>query len=365
MCYGAWCVRCLGQYPGDWFLVLAPHNLENFLADNKKMLDNDTQRYKNPRHGNHLMTPKKLLILLPQGPQEDSGAASNRWELSHYYDFQAQLGMEVSCLPARGPTLQKDTWGMKKCMQLETVRRCRLAFTNYLYMCPDGIVTLVISDAALDYMEQEWEEKKAWPPTKDFKFTSLLAHYCEPATNKEDNIQHHVPSMTLANTFKNQMAQLFFTQPLAPTTRKGRNILEWFDRMLNADEELFIRHGLLFMDEERTHRASITRAIGGVVIRDSFSTFRSPRRGATSAVQNADLDLASINANNNWRVFANTWRMVDHFILHKASLGACQTLTEAYSGGRFLYSNPHQRDLILLPLIENANRQQVLLSGWI
>eukprot|EP00536_Pseudo-nitzschia_multiseries_P013970 jgi/Psemu1/37041/gm1.37041_g len=170
---------------GHQFPILPPRDLDNCLVDNKKMEDEETQRFKNPHNGgDHLMTPFQCencwffnlkgcaqvnccptntilakciwcTTLDTFWSQERFMVVKNCRELTYYFDFQVQLGTDLSCLPPRGPFLQEDFWGMKVAcnmllrsldegcnapfVQFETIRRRCSAFTNLAHTCPEGL----------------------------------------------------------------------------------------------------------------------------------------------------------------------------------------------------------------------------------
>eukprot|EP00536_Pseudo-nitzschia_multiseries_P007909 jgi/Psemu1/19038/gm1.19038_g len=78
---------------------------------------------------------------------ERSTVAGNWREVICYFDYQAQVGSEVSFLPPWGPMPQEDSWGMKvpgtcrnaQCVQFETMRKRHPGFTNFVHTCPDGV----------------------------------------------------------------------------------------------------------------------------------------------------------------------------------------------------------------------------------
>eukprot|EP00536_Pseudo-nitzschia_multiseries_P010068 jgi/Psemu1/24890/gm1.24890_g len=184
--------------PGDQFPILLPHDLDYCLVDDKKMEDEDTQIFKNPRNGDHLMTSFQWKTCIWHATldafwsRKRSTVAKKYRELACFFDFQAQLRTDLSCLPPQGPIPTEDSWGMKvacamllrsqdeggnaPCVQFETVREFHSAFTNFIHTCPEGVgahltlqrrgsdvwlpdapVTLEIMDGALDYMEKGWK----------------------------------------------------------------------------------------------------------------------------------------------------------------------------------------------------------------
>eukprot|EP00536_Pseudo-nitzschia_multiseries_P000601 jgi/Psemu1/1377/gm1.1377_g len=212
MCYGAWHPHCFKQAPGDQFPVLLQCDLDNCLIDNEKMKYEDTQRFKNPAS---------------TWKPETVHDGKNCIELTHYFDFQAQLGMEflVSVTPGSDPAREllrsQDEGRNALCVQFETVRRYHSAFTHLLHTCPDEAgahitlqgrgsgfvstsvanslwfkcfttgchcrmgdvwlpdvwVTLEIMDAALDYMEEEQMAMDHTPSHKIFDFVSCAVMF--------------------------------------------------------------------------------------------------------------------------------------------------------------------------------------------
>ena len=154
----------------------------------------------------------------------------------------------------------------------------------------------------------------------------------------------HVP-LVLSGRFKGEVGLKFFTQPLAPITKAGINIAKWFERALKIIEGEGIFKGPLFMNESKKRRASIAemdslvcpllreiqRKFPNVIshdtdIEDSFSTYRSLRRGATAEAQNSRIPKTVIEANNRWRKYAwnngtaSGMSMMDRYTDAKASV---------------------------------------------
>ena len=134
--------------------------------------------------------------------------------------------------------------------------------------------------------------------------------------------KRHVP-LVLAGTFKGETGLKFFTQPLAPVTKGGVKIQVWFSRVIQAYEAEEIVTGPMFRNQSKYKRASIAEMDqyfhpllqeiqrdfpnlipDTVAIRDSYSIYRSLRRGATSEAQNQGIPQEVIQANNRWRKFS-------------------------------------------------------------
>eukprot|EP00536_Pseudo-nitzschia_multiseries_P002870 jgi/Psemu1/6501/gm1.6501_g len=156
--------------PVDQFPVLLLHDLDNCLVDNRLMEDEDTQRFKNPRSGDPLMTPfqcKHCWFYNLKGCAQVNGCPTDmllakyirRATLDAFWSQEqstvAKNAENLSCLP-QGPIPAEDFWGMMKvdcamllrsqdkgrnapCVQFETVRKCHSAFTNFVHTCPEGV----------------------------------------------------------------------------------------------------------------------------------------------------------------------------------------------------------------------------------
>eukprot|EP00536_Pseudo-nitzschia_multiseries_P008911 jgi/Psemu1/21779/gm1.21779_g len=309
--------------PGDQFPILLPCDLDNCLIDdNKRMSDEDTQRFKNPRDGDHLMTPfqcaSSKLPLTPSGVRKGP-QRQGTGEATRYFDYHAQLGTEVSCLPPQGPTPQEDSCDMKvacamllrsrepdrntQCAQEERKQICvhlygqftLVQVLHYGMPPPDGsyLATRYTGDSG-DYRHSsrphrgEMTNDDCLGREGKFDFTCCTVMFLAGFYGglhggnlqdllNSDNTQF--APLTLAGSFKNQTSLTFFTQSLAPRTKKeGRSILERFERMRLACAK----------------NADITT---GVVIMDLYSTFRSFRRGSTSAAQNTRVNVNAITSN--------------------------------------------------------------------
>eukprot|EP00536_Pseudo-nitzschia_multiseries_P012136 jgi/Psemu1/31033/gm1.31033_g len=379
MCYGAWHPECFSQVSGDQFHILLSRDLDNCLVDNKLMENDDTQRFKNPRNRDNLMTPfqYKKWATPPTIYQEWSTVAKKHHKLARYSDFQVHLGTTFLCLPLQGPLLQEDCWGMKvgcavllrslnkgrdvPCVQLEMVRKCRSAFTNYIHTCSEGVetrltlqgrgcgfvstsvanslwfnqfntrchrqmgdvwlldapVTLEIMDAALDYMEERWKVMEGFIIREMFDFTPCVVMLLSGFNSGLQGEEICRISLSGIRKYWDQSTKM---DKEDNTRCTRRNILKWFKRMKDYGEMENIIAGPLFMNEEQNWRATIanldwpfhdilnvvqrhhTLLIGSrVLVKDVYSTNRHFRRGATSTTQNARLDADTISANNHWR----------------------------------------------------------------
>ena len=145
--------------------------------------------------------------------------------------------------------------------------------------------------------------------------------YWDEAISRSDD-KKHVP-LVLGGTFKRETGMKFFTQPLAYTTKSGRCLGEWFERIRKLYKEEGVVTGPLFRNETKVRRASIAemdvplhallREVqrkfpnlipDNVRIEDSYSMYRSTRRGATSEALNQKIPKEVIEANNRWRKYA-------------------------------------------------------------
>jgi hypothetical protein len=138
-------------------------------------------------------------------------------------------------------------------------------------------------------------------------------------TEAVTHVNHpHIPLM-LAGTFKKEVGQKLFCQPLVSKTKSGRNIELWFSRLLNIQGGEGVVKGPMFR-AKNGKRMSIAemddylhdvllevqrqfpRVLSDTVnVQEEFSVYRSLRRGATSEAQNAQIPKEVIEANNRWR----------------------------------------------------------------
>eukprot|EP00536_Pseudo-nitzschia_multiseries_P009922 jgi/Psemu1/24554/gm1.24554_g len=393
--------------PGDQFPVLPPRDLDKCLIDDKRMADDDSQRFKNPRDGDHLMkTCIQRATLDTFWSQERSTVSHNQREVAGYFDCQAKLrtkgssGMQVACaMLLRSQEPGHNT----QCVQFEATRKCHSGFTSFVHTCPDGAgahfnlqgrgsgfvstsvtnslwfkhftarchrwmgdvslpdapVTLKIMDATLDHMEEKCQSMTAWAKWEKFNFACCAVMFLSGFYGPRQHLLHPI---NIGWYFQKPNIVDVFTQPLAPKTKKGRDILEWFDRMRLVGVNADITTRSLFMSEDQDWCATIVN-----LDRPSHDMLRKvqcwhpslietgKRRYicATSAAQNTRVDVNTINTNNHWRASASstrtgshrsmlhcysntntmipkliwfsyktgdTWRMVDHFIFYKASL---------------------------------------------
>eukprot|EP00536_Pseudo-nitzschia_multiseries_P004836 jgi/Psemu1/10997/gm1.10997_g len=184
-CYGVWYPGCFSQDPGDQFPILLPRNLDNCLIYDKRMADEDSQQFKNPCDGDHLMTPfqcKNCCFLNLKGragmngcPTDDLlGKFIRRVTLNAFWS-QERPTATVSCLPPWGPTPQEDFWGMKVAWACFSGPENPVAMPGVCSLkplgnggvqrgmwLPDALVTLEIMDLALDDMEDEWKSMSYW-----------------------------------------------------------------------------------------------------------------------------------------------------------------------------------------------------------
>eukprot|EP00536_Pseudo-nitzschia_multiseries_P013694 jgi/Psemu1/36047/gm1.36047_g len=400
MCYGVWRPECFSQAPGDQFPILRPslrdgdHLMTPFQCKYcwSFNLKGHAQCAGCPT-GDLLARCIWRATLDAFWSRERSTVAKDCRELACYFDCQVHMGTDLSCLPAQGPLQQEDCWGMKVAcamllrsldpgrnapfVQFETVRKCHSAFTNYVHTCPEGVgahltlqgigrdfvstlvanslwincfttgchrhmgdvvwlpdapVTLEIMDTTLDYMEEKWDDIDTWRENFDF---APWAYWDQSTSIGKMDGAHCVP-LALSGSFKNQTLLQLFTHPLAPKTKKGRNILGWwFQRMKDFGKMENIKSGSLFMNEEQNwcatiadldrpfhdilevvqcHHASIIDS--SVVVEDAYRAYRLFRRGATSAAKNGRLDASTINANNHGRTQTSRNRSKPNSMFH-------------------------------------------------
>ena len=194
-CDGAWCGRCYRQSNKDAFPVLSPRDLDDALIDDEHMEeDEDKQRFKEGRDGDHLLTPFQcdvchflnmqhrfpvegratddlLLMCIRRAnldamwSRERSTVAQNRREGIRYASLCDALGLPVDkAYPPRGPYPETDECGMKLActmllrsmnpgknattVQFDTMRKLRSHVSNYVHALRDGTgATFVGEDA--------------------------------------------------------------------------------------------------------------------------------------------------------------------------------------------------------------------------
>ena len=414
------------------FPVLSANDLDDALVDENYLEDEDKNRFKEARDGDHLMnlfqcddchlynmvgrkrilgySPDDLALLCIRRAnldafwsRERSTVAANLSEANKYLENLESMGLETIAFPPKGPHLLSDTWGMSvacalllrskdrgrnaKHVQFETVRRTRSMYSNVSHTCeggtgqsfmggegalvasnsatnkpwfkrfmlgchrrmgdvwlPDQPITMNIMEICLAELETKWDVFK--DDIIGQKKVSLVAcillagfygglrgeeinrvdyggmkKYWKEGMN-ETNSRKHVP-LVLTGTFKRKVGLKFFTQPLAPITKSGINIAKWFERALYICEKDGMSKGPLFMNATKKRRASISEMDGllcpllkeiqrkfpNIISHDtdvgeSFSTYRSLRRGATAEAQNSKIPKTVIEANNRWRKYA-------------------------------------------------------------
>ena len=209
---------------------------------------------------------------------------------------------------------------------------------------PDQPITMKIMRACLDLLEGYWKAFERDPIGQKKSALSacmLLAGFYGGLRGEEINRvdlggmkkfwsegmngerdRKHVP-LVLSGRFKNKVGLKFFTQPLAPVTKAGVDIAKWFSRGIDVLEREGSIKGPLFRNGDKGRRASISEMDSllcpllrevqrkfpnlishETVVEDSFSTYRSLRRGATAEAQNARIPKTVIEANNRWRKYA-------------------------------------------------------------
>ena len=127
-----------------------------------------------------------------------------------------------------------------------------------------------------------------------------------------------VPLM-LVGRFKRVTGEKLFCQPLATKTNNGRRLDTWFGMLLSCFKKSGIEQGPLFpnssgkgmtitemdvlfhglLKEVQQRNPSVIPDT--VSIEESYSVYRSLRRGAKSEAQNVNMSEELINANNRWR----------------------------------------------------------------
>jgi hypothetical protein len=184
-CEGAWCGKCYRQSEKDVFPVLSPQDLDDALVDDERLEeDDDKERFKEGREGDHLLTPFQcdrchfvnmqhrlpvenrtaddLLLMCVRRAnldalwsRERSTVAQNRQEGVRYVKLCKTLGLDPDAVyPPRGPYLESDEFGMKLAcgmlmrslsagknaatVQFVTMRKLRSHMSNYVHASMDG-----------------------------------------------------------------------------------------------------------------------------------------------------------------------------------------------------------------------------------
>jgi hypothetical protein len=185
-CNEAWCGSCYRQSVKDVFPVLSARDLDEALVDDDQMEEDDDQnRFKEARDGDHLLCsfqcdachflnvqrrvsiPGKesddlLLVCIRRAnldafwSRERSTVNQNRREGVRYAEICSTLGLNVDdAYPARGPFDVVDGVGMKlacgmlvrslnigknaKTIQFDTMRKLCSHMSNFSHSCPDGV----------------------------------------------------------------------------------------------------------------------------------------------------------------------------------------------------------------------------------
>jgi hypothetical protein len=296
------------------------------------------------------------------------------------YPKEDSWGMGIACgmlLRSKDPGRNTAT------IQYETLRKQRSFFSNYVHTCNGGVGSTFVKDdgtgasVSNSKTNQLWFKRfmlgchrrmgDVWMPDRalsQYELNScfevlevrwrrfikdqvgrkkvsitaciLIAGYYAALRGEEINrvdigamrkywteavthIQHpHIPLM-LAGTFKREVGQKLFCQPLVSKTRGGRKIEVWFNRLLNIQGEEGVVRGPMFRGrtgkrmsiaemDEYLHvvllevQRQFPRILSDTInVQDEFSVYRSLRRGATSEAQNAQIPKEVIEANNRWR----------------------------------------------------------------
>ena len=167
----------------DKFPVLSANDLDDSLVDENYLEDEDKERFKEARDGDHLMSPfqcdechlynmigrKAILGYAPDDlvllcirranldafwSRERSTVASNLKEAKRYIENLKLMGLETIAFPPKGPHSRSDSWGMavacgfllrskdrgrnSRHVQFETVRRTRSMYSNVAHTCEGG-----------------------------------------------------------------------------------------------------------------------------------------------------------------------------------------------------------------------------------
>jgi hypothetical protein len=190
-CNGAWHGTCFVQDAADKFPVLQVQDLDDSLVDESTLDDEDPNRFKEARDGDHLMTPfqcpechfMNITGRLPSSllhkdvlamtcikratldslwSRERSTVQSNKLEGAKFLAGQRLLGFDTHCFPYRGPYPKYDACGMQLAcsmllrsldpgrttasIQYETVRKQRSFYSNFVHTCHDGMGATFVKD---------------------------------------------------------------------------------------------------------------------------------------------------------------------------------------------------------------------------
>ena len=153
----------------------------------------------------------------------------------------------------------------------------------------------------------------------------------------------HVP-LILAGRFKGETGIKRFCQPLCAVTQNGRELGKWFGRYIGCLQSFGVTTGPLFRNEKGSRMGvaeldlhfhwvltEVQRRFPNVIpdsvkVTDSYSTYRSLRRGATSEAQNVGISEIVIESNNRWRKKQRAngmkpgWSMIQHYTDAKVSI---------------------------------------------
>ena len=181
MCKGAWHAECYAQHSGDRFPVLRASDLDDALLTEEDLEDDEPDRFKHARAGDHLMCPFQcdrchfvnlqgrfpgarreddtLLLCIRRAnldamwSRETSTVQSNLREHLKLMSNNAKLGLQ-NPYPQRGPFAEEDSFGMglacaclirsmdagnnADTIQFETMRKLRSHYANFVHTTPNG-----------------------------------------------------------------------------------------------------------------------------------------------------------------------------------------------------------------------------------
>lgn len=190
-CNGVWHAQCYVQSEKDKFPVLSAIDLDGSLVDDATMEEDDREKFKVARDGDHMLVPFQCdicqflnihnrfpikgnhaddlllicirrVILDSMWARERSTVRSNLYEIRRYVKLQATLGLEHQALPPQEPFPLRDDWGIRfACamvlrsmdqgrnswnIQCGTVRKLRSCISNYSHASRDGLGLTFMSE---------------------------------------------------------------------------------------------------------------------------------------------------------------------------------------------------------------------------
>eukprot|EP00536_Pseudo-nitzschia_multiseries_P011107 jgi/Psemu1/27908/gm1.27908_g len=186
-------------------------------------------------------------------------------KLARLFDCQVHMAKEFSCLPAWCPLPQEDCWGMK------VTTPCVYSLRQSGNVVQPSPTTFTHVQRGLGLISPYKEEGAVLYLPRWLTLVGLIISPLDATCiwemcgyQRTSNSGNHGRCLRLhggeveCNGRLYELGDLkFFTHPLALKTEKGRNILDWFERMKDNGKMENITDGSLFMNKEQTWRATI------------------------------------------------------------------------------------------------------------